>query len=645
LEIDSHRNPNHPLKGSRIKAEPIREIEQINAIRHYNHSHPRNAALFEMGISTFIRPSDILDLTYENVIDLDRAGMLEFKKKRTGKPVQICLPQACVKAIERLIESLKKKGPLGPVDYLFKGRKGQLTTSSLNNLIKIWCTDTGIEGNFGVLTLRKTYGYHQLKSGEMTIHQVMKQFGHLTATQSLKYFCIHPDELPGGTPSQATYIRSDMDKLQELEQRIRKLESGIIPIEPEKTAEAAESLMEAIFNHANDEIMYIDTNGIILQVNERALDFSGYTREEIAGRHISELGFADQQTSQDVLKMLEESLQGKQFPSVMRFKALRKDNSVIWVETTHRRIEKNGVIEGWVVIIRDVTELKRMECEAQENAGMARALLNASSDAIMLIDIQGTILDLNTSYAGKLGRSVDDLKGLKIVEVIGVFEPELENSIAYVIKTGKVIRSEKLYSGLEKSELWMKNVIYPITGLDGIVTRVALFSHDITELKNAEKELRKSRDQLEELVKERTANLEETNTALKVLLEKREMDKQELEEKILYNTMELILPTLEKLKSGNKNDMENARLEIIESNLRDIVSPFSHRLSSRFYKLTPTELEIANLIKFGKTTKDIGDMLNLSDNTIQFHRANIRKKLGINNQKTNLRSHLQYVEK
>ncbi len=435
-----------------------------------------------------------------------------------------------------------------------------------------------------------------------------------------------------------------MEKLKELEERIKNLEKRTTFKESEIAPGEDESLMEAIFHHANDEIMYVNNDGIILNVNGRAVDIFGYEREEIIGRHISDLHLADKKTQEEVVTMFEASIKGKQFPKLMRFKGIRKNKTPVYFETTHRQIIKDGEPRGWVIIIRDITELKHLEYAMQENADMARALLNASSDAIMLIDIQGIILDLNTFYTEKLGRSVEDLKGLKVGDVIGDFEPEWEKSIAYVIKTGKLIRSENLYSGPDGTEMWMKNILYPITSNSGMVTRVALFSHDITELKKAEMELRKSRDQLEELVKERTVDLEEANTTLKVLLEKREMDKQELEEKILYNIMELILPTLEKLKSGNKDKRENANLEIIESNLQDIVSPFSHRLSSKFYKLTPTELEIANLIKFGKTTKDIGYMLNLSENTIQFHRANIRKKLGINKEKTNLRTHLQFID-
>ena len=117
-------------------------------------------------------------------------------------------------------------------------------------------------------------------------------------------------------------------------------------------------------------------------------------------------------------------------------------------------------------------------------------------------------------------------------------------------------------------------------------------------------------------------------------------DKQVLEEKVLFNIRQLIEPCLEKLKKSRLTDRQITLLGILESNLNDIVSPFARSLSGSFMKLTPTEIQVANLVRQGKSTKEIADLLNLSRKTIEFHRENIRAKIGIKNKKINLRTYL-----
>ncbi|MCD6271692.1 MAG: helix-turn-helix transcriptional regulator, partial [Deltaproteobacteria bacterium] len=96
----------------------------------------------------------------------------------------------------------------------------------------------------------------------------------------------------------------------------------------------------------------------------------------------------------------------------------------------------------------------------------------------------------------------------------------------------------------------------------------------------------------------------------------------------------------EKLKNSRLDSKQKAYVNIIESNLNEIVAPLLREFSKTNLKLTPTEIQVTNLVKHSKTTKEIAEILNLAKSTIDFHRSNIREKLGIKNKKINLRTHI-----
>jgi DNA-binding NarL/FixJ family response regulator len=161
--------------------------------------------------------------------------------------------------------------------------------------------------------------------------------------------------------------------------------------------------------------------------------------------------------------------------------------------------------------------------------------------------------------------------------------------------------------------------------------------------------IERKRVELKLLARERelenqTRDLEEVNAALKVLLKQREADKKELEEQIVGNFRELVRPLLEKLKTSGLNDRQKAFLEIAENELNNILAPFLRKVSAGHLKLTPTEIQVANLVKHGKSTKEIANLMRLSIRTVQVNRNNIRRKLGIINKKINLRTYLLSVQ-
>lgn len=168
-----------------------------------------------------------------------------------------------------------------------------------------------------------------------------------------------------------------------------------------------------------------------------------------------------------------------------------------------------------------------------------------------------------------------------------------------------------------------------------------------------EKKIKNLNNNLEEKVKERTKaltkineKLTDYNTALKVLMDQRDEDRIDLEHQVMANAEELILPSIERLKQTNLKKQQKELLGICEDNISKITSSFVSSMmdNGRVRGLTHRETTIANLIVQGKSSQEISTILNISESTINYHRNNIRKKVGIKNKSVNLQVYLKQLE-
>ena len=197
----------------------------------------------------------------------------------------------------------------------------------------------------------------------------------------------------------------------------------------------------------------------------------------------------------------------------------------------------------------------------------------------------------------------------------------------------------KIYHPQKKEHRWIHSMSKGICNKKGETEFVNGIMIDITQNKIVENDLIEKENEL----KQKTNKLEEINLALKVMLDKRQSDRMDLQNYIFSNVKKLIIPYIHKLRETDHNETQQLFIDIIESNINKIISPFSFKLSSHHYGLTPTEIKIADLIRQGKKTKEIATIRNISYKTVEVHRMNIRKKIGIKNKKSNLQTHLNIL--
>jgi len=318
---------------------------------------------------------------------------------------------------------------------------------------------------------------------------------------------------------------------------------------------------------------------------------------------------------------------------VVDFSSYRKN----WVLRSYPVRDEKGELIGIVEIVTDVTERRRAEEAMRQSEQKYRELFENASDIIFVLDFEGRILSCNEAAFKTYGFGTDQMIGLYIRDLLDEeYLPVARELLKETLEgtEGSSPREFLTYTK-DREPVWVEINARTLRE-NGKQVSIHGIARNITERKRMEEALRKRERELEE----KSRNLEEANMALKVLLKHRDEDRIELEEKVVYNMRELILPYIENLKMTGVDSRQLNQLNIIEENIKNIVSPFLRNLSAKYPNLTPTEIQVINFIKEGRTTKEIAGLLKASSRTIEFHRDNIRKKLNLKNRKANLRSHL-----
>ena len=415
----------------------------------------------------------------------------------------------------------------------------------------------------------------------------------------------------------------------------------------EEMLKESEGSYRILAENVADVIYTADMQFRINYISPSIFTLTGYTAEEVNGQPT--LDMMSPTSREKTERVLNEELARvkKRGRNPSRFKTVEvevicKDGSTVWTETNVKfQYDSRGHAAGFLGVTRDITTRKQAEEALKKSEEKFRTFMETSSDLMHIADKDGKFTYVNESMAWTLGYPKEELIGMNVTRILGkevsgkVFKLKWKE----LVTTGEIIM-ETAWMTRDGKEIYGELKVVAVYDSDGKYAGSRGILRDITKHKKAIEELRERERELEI----NTRILEELNTALKVLLKRREQDKTELEGKVFSNMRNLVMPYLEKLKKSELDDTQEIYLDILESNLSEIISPFSSSLSSKFINLTHTEIRVANLVKQGKSTKEIAGLMNSSPRTVEAHRENIRKKLNIKNIRINLRSYLSLVE-
>jgi PAS domain S-box-containing protein len=344
--------------------------------------------------------------------------------------------------------------------------------------------------------------------------------------------------------------------------------------------------------------------------------------------------------------------------------------------------ENEIVFDG---VLLDITARRLAEKALCKSEAKYRFLTEKMNDIIWTADLDFHITYDSPSVEKALGFTLEERMGQTASEMLTpesytkalhVLRAELERDQEEGVDPDRTIKLELEYYHKNGSTVWMECIVSGIRNDSGSILGLHGVSRNISDRKRVELELKKHRDQLENLIDERTSELtkayeklkqeneirktaeialksreielekgrrelEEMNSALKVLLKQRESDKVNMEMNIISNIKTSVLPYIDKLESSGLSESQMRALLLMKSLLGDITSPFIRKVSSEYLGFTPHEIQVASLIKEGKSSKEIAELLNISLNTVHTYRYKIRIKTGLKNNKVNLRSYLQ----
>ncbi len=407
---------------------------------------------------------------------------------------------------------------------------------------------------------------------------------------------------------------------------------------PTETAlKVSEEKVALILDKIQDGYYEVDLEGNFTFFNDGLLRITGYPPDKMLGMNYQRI--VDEYNRKKVFEMFNQVRLTGVPAYAFDWECIRKDGTRRYVEVSVTlRKDAGQKPNGFMGIARDVTERKLAEQALKESEARYRMIIENIQDGYYEVDLDGTYTFFNEGLLRITGYSREEMLGLNNRRIVDEYNnKKVFSTFHQIYLTGvpahafdwECIRRDGSRRCVEVSASLRRDIYGRPVGFMGI-------ARDITERKKYQTELEAKENEL----RQKNKSLEEANTALNVLMKKMGEQSSADEETLRNNLNRVAMPYLQKARENIKDKISRGHLRLFEESLNSILSPAGRGLSPNIHSLTSTEIDVANLIVQGRRTKEIADLLKVSPKAIEVHRNNLRRKLGLTNQKTGLRAHL-----
>ena len=393
-----------------------------------------------------------------------------------------------------------------------------------------------------------------------------------------------------------------------------------------KQAEAAlresEDRYRGVFDNAIMGISHALPDGRLIRANQAYAEMYGYSSPAEMMAAVVNAGqlYVDPDDRKEVLRILNE----KGFMAPREISVVRRDGARVVALVSARGIrDPAGKLLFYQAEHVDVTRLKLAEDALRSSEAEFRAMFETASIGMAQADPRtGQWVRVNQRMCVITGYSADELLRMRIAELTHPEDRQQDSEAFQRVVRGEApdYHIEKRYLRKDGSVAWVNVNMTVIRDAAGHPVRTMATIEDITARKQAE------------------AALVQKNAALRELVEQMGAEKGRIHDDIVANMEEVVIPLLDKLRLKGAS---RQYVKLLEHHLRDLTSPYArHVVTGKTRRLTPRETEICNMIKSGLPSKDIAEMLGVACQTVQRHRRNIRRRLGLTGKKQNLTSFL-----